>query len=77
MPIEHIVHLSGFCNKLCLPSILLDRSYVSIHCILLPQQVPDTALRNSEYVHAMHIKHILHIYETTYIYRHILHILHI
>ncbi len=81
MHIEHIVYLSGIWNMLCLPSIPLDRSNFSIHCILLPQQVPDTALRNTEYVHeyvhVVHIMHILHIYETTYIYRHILHIFHI
>ena len=61
MDIEHIVYLSGIWNKLCLPSIWLDRSNVSIHGILLPQQVPDTALRNTKYVHVMHIMHILHI----------------
>jgi hypothetical protein len=61
-----------------LPCIPLDRSNASIHCILLSQQVPDTGLQNTEHVHVMHIVHILHIYiyATTYIKRHIVHILH-
>ncbi len=62
-------------SSLGLPSIPLDRSNVSIHCIFLPQQVPDTTLQNTEYVHFMQIMHILYIYETMYIYRYILHIM--
>ncbi len=62
--------LSGIWNKLCLPSILLDRSNVSIHCFLLQQQVPDTALRNTEYVHVMHIMHIMH-------FMHVMHVMHV